>query len=227
MLVRDWMQREVISVSPDDTLATALHLTRKHRVRHLPVVLPRGEVAGILSDRDIRLAMPSPLTTADAERHAYLERTAIAGVMTREVITIGAEETVVDAAKQMYGHRIGCLPVVSSENGLNGIITETDILHAFVRILGVVEPSTRIEVALEDQPGELGRALTTISEQTGLNVVSAIVPPLRDRERKTAMLNLATIDPRDAIHALQQQGFEVGWPTLGSGNLLEESPSTQ
>ena len=225
MLVRDWMQREVVTVTPDDTLATALTLTRKHRVRHLPVILPRGDLAGILSDRDIRLAMPSPLTTADAERHEFLERTSIAGIMTRDVITVGADETIEDAAKQLYRHRIGSLPVVNSAGRLEGIITETDILHAFVRILGVVEPSTRLEVALEDRPGELSRALTVISDTVGLNVVSAVVPPLRDGGRKTAILNVATIDPREAIEALQAAGFLVGWPSLERNVAkLEESP---
>ena len=225
MLVRNWMQREVVTVTPDDTLATALRLTRKHRVRHLPVVLPTGDLAGILSDRDIRLAMPSPLTTPDAERSDFLERTAIAGIMTREVITIGPEETVEDAAKQLYHHRIGSLPVVDAHLRLEGIITETDILHAFVRILGVAEPSTRIEVALEDRPGELGRALSVISEAAGLNIVSVVVPPLRDGGRKTAMLNLATIDPREAIQALQGAGFPVGWPSLAHGPTpIEEAP---
>ncbi|MEX2583363.1 MAG: CBS and ACT domain-containing protein [Gemmatimonadota bacterium] len=214
MLVSDCMKGEVITVTPDDTLATALALTRKHRVRHLPVVLPSGDLAGILSDRDIRLAMPSPLTTADADRTDFLERTAIAGVMTREVVTVGPDETVEDAAKLLYRHRIGSLPVIDSAQRLSGILTETDILHAFVRILGVAEPSSRIELALEDRPGELGRALTLMSEATGLNVVSVIVPSLGRGERKTAVLHLGTIDPREAIDVLEKAGYAVGWPTL-------------
>lgn len=225
MLVRDWMQREVITVTPDDTLAKALQLTRKHRVRHLPVILQSGEVTGILSDRDIRTAMPSPLTEPDANRSAFLERTAIASLMTREVITIGSTENIEDAAKQLYRHRIGSLPVVNAAMCLEGIITETDILHAFVRILGVNEPSTRIEVALEDRPGELGRALTAIGEQAGLNIVSVVVPPLRDGGRKKAVLNLATIDPREAIDALERVGFPVGWPSLaGADAAVEPQP---
>src|SRR5690606_8848493 len=137
MFVRDNMKREVITVTPDDTLATALKLTRKHRIRHLPVTLPNGDLAGILSDRDIRLAMPSPLTTPDAERADYLERTPIAGIMSRKVISVGSDETVEDAAKLLYSHRIGALPVVDASNRVVGILTETDILHAFVRLLGV------------------------------------------------------------------------------------------
>ncbi len=214
MLVRDCMKRDVVTVTPDDTLATALVLTRKHRVRHLPVLLESGVLVGMISDRDIRLAMPSPLTTPDAERADYLERTAIGAVMTRDVITVGPEETVEDAAKQLYTHRIGSLPVVGADERLVGILTETDVLHAFVRLLGVAEPSSRIEVEIPDRPGELGRALTIIGEATYVNIVSVVVPSLGRAERKTAILHLATIDPREAIEALEQAGYRVGWPSL-------------
>jgi len=223
MYVRDSMRPEVITVTPDDTLATALKLTRKHRIRHLPVVLANGELAGILSDRDIRLAMPSPLTTPDADRADYLERTPIAGIMTRRVISIGPDELVEDAANLLFHHRIGSLPVLDSDNQVVGIITETDILHAFVRLLGVAEPSSRVELRLADRPGELGRALTIISEAAGLNVVSLIVPSLRQEDRKLAVLHLATIDPREAIESLEAAGFEVGWPSL-AGDLRKLEP---
>jgi acetoin utilization protein AcuB len=214
MLVRDNMKREVITVSPDDTLATALKLTRKHRVRHLPVTLANGALAGMLSDRDIRLAMPSPLTTPDAERADYLERTSIAHLMTRDVISVGAGDNIEDAAKLLFSHRIGALPVIDSGNRVCGIITETDILHAFVRLLGVSEPSSRIEIRLEDRPGELGRALSLIGEGAGLNVVSLIVPSVPDSGTKVAIVHLGTIDPREAIDALENAGYLVGWPSL-------------
>jgi acetoin utilization protein AcuB len=214
MLVRDCMKRDVIFVSPDDTLATALVLTRKHRVRHLPVLLESRVLVGIVSDRDIRLAMPSPLTVPDAERADYLERTAIGAVMTRGVISVGPDEPVEDAAKLLFHHRIGSLPVVGADDRLLGIVTETDVVHIFVRLLGVAEPSSRIEVGLPDRPGELGRALTIIGEASATNIVSAVVPSFARSERKTAILHLATIDPRDAIEALEGAGYQVGWPSI-------------
>lgn len=218
------MNREVITITPDDTLATALALTREHRIRHLPVRLGDDDLVGILSDRDIRLAMPSPLTTPDAERTDFLERTPIAVVMTRSVITIGPDEPIEDAASLMYRHRIGSLPVVDAGQRLLGILTETDILHALVRILGVTEPSSRIEVALQDQPGALGHALSVISQVSGLNIVSVIVPSYRQEDRKTAVLHLATIDPREAIRALEGAGYPVGWPSLVRGVEMLEEP---
>jgi acetoin utilization protein AcuB len=208
------MNREVVTVTPDDTLATALKLTRKHRIRHLPVVLASGTLAGILSDRDIRLAMPSPLTTPDAERADFLERTPVAQIMIREAITAAPDETIEDAAKLLYHHRIGSLPVIGPDQQLEGVLTDTDILHAFVRILGVAEPSSRVEVLLADRPGQLGRALTLIGEVAGVNIVSVVVPSFGEGDKKTAILHLATIDPREALAALEEAGYEVGWPSL-------------
>jgi acetoin utilization protein AcuB len=214
MLVRQRMSRDPITVTPDDTLATATQLTRTHRIRHLPVIGGDGRLAGILSDRDIRLAMPSPLNVPDAERADFLERTPIAAVMTRRVITIAPTEPIEQAAKLLVMHRIGSLPVIDSADRLLGILTETDILRACVLILGGTEPASRLEIALPDRPGELAHAIRIIGEQLGLNIVSIVVPSQRAMERKTAIVHLATIDPRGALESLEKAGFEVGWPSL-------------
>jgi acetoin utilization protein AcuB len=214
MLVRKYMKKDPVTVTPDHTLADALQLTREHRIRHLPVVLSTGELAGIVSDRDIRLAMPSPLAVPDAERVDFLERTSMAEIMTRGVITVNPGDTVEDAAKLLYRHRIGSLPVVDARGRLEGILTETDILHAFVLILGGTEPASRLEFGLRDEPGELGRAVRVIGEQLGVNIVSLVVPSLPDQARKVAIVHLATIDPRAVVRGLEEAGFEVGWPSL-------------
>lgn len=213
MLVRDRMHRDPVTVIPDDTLARALRLTRQHRIRHLPVVLPNGELTGIVSDRDIRLAMPSPLTVPDAERSDFLERTAVAAVMAREVITVLPHDTVEDAAKLLFRHRIGSLPVVDATGALLGILTETDILHAFVQLLGGGGPSSRLEICLADRPGELARAVQVVGE-LGVNIGSVVVSSQAAASRKAAIVHLATIDPREVVRALESAGFEVGWPSL-------------
>jgi acetoin utilization protein AcuB len=208
------MTADPITVGPDDTLAAALRLTREHRVRHLPVVLHERELTGIVSDRDIRLAMPSPLTVADAERADFLERTPVAAVMTREVITTLASDTIEAAAQALYRHRIGALPVVTATGCLEGLLSETDILRAFVQILGGMEPRSRIEIAIADRPGRLARAIQIIGEDLGLNIVSIVVPSLAAQSRKTAIVHLSTIDPRRAIDKLTEAGFSAGWPSL-------------
>lgn len=210
------MHRDPVTVTPDDTLAHALMLTREHRIRHLPVVVPGGAIAGMLSDRDIRLAMPSPLSVADEERAAFLERTPIAAVMSREVVTVLETDTIEDAAKLLFRHRIGAVPVVGTTGRLEGILSETDILYAFVQILGGAEPASRIEIALPDEPGELAHVMRILGEELHINIVSVVVPSIAGQKTKTAILHLATIDPREALSALEDGGYRVGWPSLES-----------
>ena len=213
MLVKNRMTADPVSVTPDSTLADALRLTREHRVRHLPVV-ENGVLAGIVSDRDIRLAMPSPLTVADADRAAFLERTPVSQIMTRDVITAGPFDPMEDAAQLLCRHRIGALPVVDAHGRLLGLVSETDVLHAFADVVAAGGPSSRLEVTLSDRPGELARILHVLGEELKLNVTSLMVLPKGHEGRKTAVLHVATIDPREAIAALEAAGATVGWPSL-------------
>ena len=213
MLVKNRMTADPVTVTPEDSLAHALRLTREHRVRHLPVVR-NGELVGILSDRDIRTAMPSPIEVPDPERATMLERTPVERVMTREVITAGPFDAVEDAAEQICRHRIGCLPVVDAHNRLLGLITETDVVIAFAEVLAAGGPSSRLEVSVADRPGELARLLAIIGGELKLNVTSLMVLPDGEDGRKTAILHVGTIDPREAIEALERAGAKVGWPSL-------------
>jgi acetoin utilization protein AcuB len=222
MLVKHRMTRDPITVTPDDTLAHSLQLTRTHRIRHLPVVGRDERLSGILSDRDIRLAMPSPLTVEDAERFDFLDRTPVAAVMTRKVITVEENETIENAARQLYRHRIGSLPVIDREKRLRGILTETDILHAFVQILGGMEPSSRLEIALPDEPGQLATAMRILGEDHRINIVSVVVPSLRAENRKVAILHIDTINPDEAVRALEAEGFRVGCPSLDEDLRLQK-----
>jgi acetoin utilization protein AcuB len=213
MLVHNRMTRDPVTVTPDDTLARALQLTRANRVRHLPVVGGDQRLSGILSDRDIRLSMPSPLTVEDAERADFLARTPIAAVMTREVISIAPSEPIEEAARLMYGHRIGALPVVA-EGRLVGIVTDTDILYAFVQLLGGMEPSSRVEIELTDRPGELARAVEVLGSELGLNIVSLVISNTGERRSKRAVVHVATINPAQAVEALTARGVRAAWPSL-------------
>jgi acetoin utilization protein AcuB len=214
MLVKNRMTADPVTVTPEDSLAHALRLTREHRIRHLPVVR-NGELVGILSDRDIRTAMPSPIEVADPERATMLEHTPVERVMTSEVITAGPFDAVEDAAEQICSHRIGALPVVDAHGRLLGVITETDVVNAFAEVLSAGGPSSRLEVAIADRPGELARLLAVIGGELKLNVTSLMVMPGVSQDgRKTAVLHVATIDPREAIEALERAGALVGWPSL-------------
>jgi CBS domain-containing protein len=140
MLVRDWMTTVLVTIRPDTPVAEAQHLMRHRHIRHLPVV-EDGRLRGIISDRDVRTAMPSPATGLAAGEIRYLlDRLLVERVMTRDVITIGAGAPIGDAVALALTHRIGALPVMEDDR-LVGIITETDLLRAFAAVSATVAPA--------------------------------------------------------------------------------------
>jgi acetoin utilization protein AcuB len=140
MLVRELMARTLITARPETPVVDARALMAKERVRHLPVIEDE-RLVGIITDRDIRLNMPSPATSLSVwEVNYLLARLEVGSVMTRLVIVIGPDRDVRDAARLMLGHKIGAVPVVDGDR-LVGIITESDIVRAFLEGAPVREPA--------------------------------------------------------------------------------------
>jgi acetoin utilization protein AcuB len=131
MQVENVMQRAVVTAAPDMSLAEVQRLMREKRIRHLPVVAGK-KVVGIVTDRDIREAAPSPATTLSRGEIAYqMDNTAVKTCMTKEVVTISPQMDLVKATRVLLEHKFGCLPVV--ERGtLVGVVTEIDFLRAFL-----------------------------------------------------------------------------------------------
>jgi len=133
MIVRELMTGAVITAPPWMPILEARNLMVMKRIRHLPVTAPGGELLGIITDRDIRLNLPSKATSLSVwEINHLLSKLTVDEVMTPAVITVGPDRPARDAARLMLEHQIGALPV---EDGgrLIGIVTETDMLRAFIR----------------------------------------------------------------------------------------------
>ncbi|MFQ5657272.1 MAG: CBS domain-containing protein [Candidatus Methylomirabilales bacterium] len=131
MQVKDWMERRPVTISPQETLLKAWRLIRERRVRHLPVV-DGGRVVGIVTDRDLRQALPSRAVGLELHEAPHLaEKVRIWEVMSRVVVTVRPDAPVEEATDLLLRYRIGGLPVVNGDI-LVGIITKTDLLRAFL-----------------------------------------------------------------------------------------------
>ena len=135
MQVVELMKTKLVVASPTDSVAAAWRLLRQHQIRHLPVVEER-KLVGIVTDRDIRLVVPSALTSGRREQdpHDALEKIAVREIMTGQVVTVAPEASIANVARLLLERRIGGLPVVQGSR-LVGIITKTDILAAFVDVV--------------------------------------------------------------------------------------------
>ena len=206
MLVRDVMQSKVTVIAPGTTVPEAVRLAQLRGIRHLPVV-ENGEIAGMVSDRDLKRAMPSGATVLEAHELRYLlERLPVSEIMTRAVITTGPMFPIEEAARLMVAERISALPV--TEGGrLVGIVTETDVLHLFVRAMGAHEPSSRLDVELPDRPAALTEVVQVV-EAAGATI-SSVMTLVNRAGLKEAIIRVATINPGPAIRALEARGYTV------------------
>lgn len=184
MLVKNRMRSDPITVKKDDSFRFALKLIRKEGIRHLPVLDGR-RVVGIVTDKDLRQSAPSPATTLEVHELNYLlERLKIEAIMTKKVITVAPDTPLLDAAKLLLAHKIGCLPVVEQEE-LVGIITEGDFLRAFVELQEQAEGWPGTELMVEDRPGAF-EAVTTAVGAGPATVVSGTA--VRQGERRPVLM---------------------------------------
>jgi acetoin utilization protein AcuB len=131
MLVRDIMTKNPIAISPTTILPEAMRLMKKHGFRRLPI-LKNKKLVGIVTDRDLKEAMPSDATSLSVwELNFLLSKLEVSEVMQSPVMTATETMSVRDAAKLMLEKKIGGLPVMN-KGTLTGIITVTDVLKAFI-----------------------------------------------------------------------------------------------
>ena len=134
MRVKDLMSGPPITVGPSTLLLDARRLMQEQRIRHL-LVVDDARLVGILTDRDIRLNLPSPATTLSVwELNYLLARMTVADVMKKSVIVVEPMRDAGEAASIILGEKIGALPVVD-EGQLVGIVTESDFVRAFADLL--------------------------------------------------------------------------------------------
>ena len=207
MLVKERMKRDPVTAKKDDSFRYALKLIRKEGIRHLPVV-DNKKVVGIVTDRDLRQAAPSPATTLEVhELNFLLERLKIEAIMTKKVITIGQDADLLEAAKLLLTHKIGCLPVVGQDE-LVGIITEGDLLRALVEMAERAEAGPATELMVEDRPGAL-EAVTTAVGTGPATVVSGTT--VRQGERRPVLLIRA---PAPVAAELRRRLATAGHPPM-------------
>ncbi|HUG38835.1 MAG TPA: CBS and ACT domain-containing protein [Longimicrobiales bacterium] len=198
------MTRDVVTVEPATPLQDALTRARSHGIRHLPV-LDGGRLAGVVTDKDLRLALRTEGTPADA---------AVRDVMTVPAITTSPDTPVESAAQLLIRHHIGCLPVVE-DDALVGILTESDLLRAFVELMVGRERHSRIEILAPDRPGELARIVRVVGIDHRINITGVVVPA-SDGDRALIVLHLECEDTESLVTNLRQLGYEAGAPALPS-----------
>lgn len=133
LLVQDWMQSDVITADRRMGMLDAHKLMRDHNIRRLPVVNNKGQLVGIVTRSDIRKAEPSGATTLNVwEMNYLLAKLQLQEIMTADVITCRADDTIKSVAVKMQENKIGAVPVIDDKKQVVGILTESDIFRVLI-----------------------------------------------------------------------------------------------
>jgi CBS-domain-containing membrane protein len=202
MFVGERMSHPVISVSPETPIQDALVMFKKEHIRRAPVIKD-GKLVGIVSERDLLNASPSPVTSLSVWEINYLiSKVTVKQVMSKKVKCIDIGTPIEEAARIMADSKIGGLPVMRSGKVV-GMITETDLFKIFLELMGAREKAIRVTALVEDKPGQLAKVTKAIAEAGG-NFISFGMFSGPDTNTKMLTFKVAGLKKDGVIKALEK-----------------------
>jgi len=165
MLVREWMTHNVLSLGVNSSVMDAAEILRERKIRQFPVLDSKGNLVGIVSDRDIRDAMPSKFIPGDsvAERGGGLYTLTAGDIMTLDPITVTPNTSIDEVSDILVKHKIGGLPVVDGDL-LVGIITQIDVLRFLCSVSGSKQTGTQLAFRLNPSTTPLSDLLCDLRD---------------------------------------------------------------
>ncbi|MGB9903791.1 MAG: CBS and ACT domain-containing protein [Desulfotomaculales bacterium] len=206
MFIKDHMTPSPITISPATPILEALDIMKKQKIRQLPVV-ERGNLVGLVTERDLLTVSPSPATTLSVfEMNYLLSKMTVKEVMIKNPPTISPDANIEEAAVIMREHKIGSL-LVTEKNRLIGIITESDLFEALIKVLGFRRAGTRIAIEAEDRVGVLADLLNIVRKHEISVIGIACVE--RPEQKVQIVLRLSTTEPASLVEEFKEKGFNV------------------
>lgn len=173
MSVKDYMTKEVISISPEESVAHAADLMRDKGLRRLPVI-EKGQLVGLVTEGTMADASPSNATSLSIyEMNYLLNKTKIRDIMIRQVVTVEPDASLEDAIYEMMTYKVGVLPVVQN-NQVVGIITDRDVFKAFLEVSGYGVEGIRVVLLADNAVGVLAKIADCLSQEN-LNIRRTVV----------------------------------------------------
>jgi acetoin utilization protein AcuB len=211
MFVRDYMTRHPVMVEPTMSIVEAQGIMAETKVRHLPVVDTGKRVIGLVTRQSMRIP-PTELGSLNVwEITRFLSNLTVKDVMVKQkdLITIGPDATLEEAAQLMVQNKIGCLPVLE-EGIVVGIITETDLLAQLMEMMAIRVPGVRATVRMPNKKGELAKLVSAIATQGWGILACGGVPTPKEPSKWDAVVKIQHVSKEEVVAALEQvEGHEV------------------
>jgi len=208
MIVSQIMTANPFTVQPDTPVTDAQDTMRREKVSRLPV-LDHGKLVGIVSEKDLLYASPSPASSLNVyEMTNLLSKLKVKSVMSKAPQTIHATDLVEDAARMMRDHDVGGLPVLDENDGLCGIITESDVFRLFVDLFGVRTKGVRATLRIPEKPGEIAELSQVIADAGG-DIVSFGTFPGNAFNNAVCIIKVSGLSKDAFVKAVETSIIEV------------------
>ena len=210
MFVSERMATDLITIGPESTIAAAKDEMSKNSIRHLPVIDDEGLLIGIVTDRDMRDAMPSSLLKKKdyEETLAKIMNYLVSDIMTKNPLTIYGYFTIQDTLLVIQKKKVGALPVVDEQGYLKGLLSTRDLLTAFVNVMGINEPGSLLCILAHDIPGQMKKIVDIVAEEN-ISLGSILTTKSWDGEKRAIFPYLFTNNVVNVKKKLLDIGFEL------------------
>ncbi len=208
MIIERRMTRNPVTVTPDMSVAEANAIMKREKVHRLPVLDKEHRLIGIISEKDILYASPSPVSTLSIHEMAYLlSQLTVKKLMTHDVISITKDTTVEEAARLMVDQDLSALPVV--EDGyLVGIVSKTDLFKVLLELFGARHYGIRMSFLVEDKPGAIAE-ISNVLATNGVDIIAFGTFMGTDSSNAVCTIKMQGISPEKAVEIIKPHVQEV------------------
>ena len=210
MFVSKSMTSNVVTIDKDAGIIDAKDKMAAHCIRHLPVVEEDDRLIGIITDRDIRSALPSTfiLDYENRKEKDKISDLKVKDIMTINPVTVSPSYTIQDVLLLVLQTKVGAFPVVNEKGKLEGIISVDDLLRAFVNVLGIGEPGALLCIIVEEKLGQMKRIVDAITEEN-VSFGSILVARYWDKGKRAVFPYLLTQNISPIKKKLQKMGYTL------------------
>ncbi len=185
-------------------------MLNEYHIRHLPVVDSENKLIGIVSDRDLRSAYPSSVTSRGEKILAFqqVEKTTVEDMMTTDCSTLSPDATLDDALIIFDRDKVGVIPVVSEDNVVLGIFSILDLTAAYRKLFGVADEGSILVGVEDDDRDNILSEIVILLERNGI-LLTRLIRLVEKNEVTKIFMRINSRKPLEVYKLLRSKRFVI------------------
>lgn len=210
MYISEHMTTVPITVSEQTSLPEARQILSEYQIRHLPVINNLGKLVGILSDRDLRSAYPSSVTSKEEAILAFehVKKCTAADIMTTTCSTLSIDARLDDALRIFEKDKVGAIPVVDEEDNVLGLFSLLDLTSAYGSLFGSEEDGTLYCVIEDDGRDNIFGELATLCDKNNV-LLKSLIRMKAKKDVEKIYMRVNSLKPNRIVKMLNTEKFRM------------------